>query len=70
VQFTQVSISPSAGEGETRGWRINEVNKMEENPSCSNWWRDNEVRAYLGDVLVWTGVSLRDAESEQLTGTV
>jgi len=40
VQFTQVVINPSVGEGETRGWRLNEVNSMEENLSCGNWWRE------------------------------
>jgi len=38
VQFTQVVINPSLGEGETRGWRIIEVNNVEENPSYGNWW--------------------------------
>jgi len=48
VQFTQVVIHPSVGEGETRWWRINEVNNMEENPSCGNWWREESWRDNRG----------------------
>jgi len=31
AQFTRAAISLSLGEGEMRGWRLNEVNNMLEN---------------------------------------
>jgi len=40
AQFTWAVISLSLGEGEIRGWQLNEVNNVLENLFWGNWWRE------------------------------
>ena len=47
AQFTWAAISLSLGEGEMRGWRLNEVNNMLENLFQGIRWREARLDCTL-----------------------